>query len=514
MAKKKESKPSSQSTRIGQHMVLRLREAAFVFLAPVSIYLLVALASYDPADPGWSHSGQEGAVRNVGGVAGAWIADIGLLLFGYFAFMFPVMLAYWGWLVLRGTRSHHPTGLETLIRLTGFVLTLAAGAAVAYLHFSSANAMLPAGGGGILGEFIGRLLAGITGFMGATLFLLALMLAGITLFSGLSWLGMMDALGALSLRAWDWLGSRREVIENWSQGRKARKSRVEIRRADQERRKKLPPRKIEQSSGKLEISERVTRESQLALFNSIPAGALPPLSLLDDPPMQQGGYSRETLEALARQLELKLADFKIEAQVVEILPGPVITRFELQPAPGIKGVQISNLAKDIARGLSVISVRVVDVIPGKSVIGLEIPNSNRETVYLSEILRSKAYDDANSSLTIGLGKDISGKPVVANLGKMPHLLVAGTTGSGKSVAINAMVLSILYKATPDQVRLIMIDPKMLELSVYEGIPHLLAPVVTDMKEAANALRWCVAEMERRYRVMSALGVRNSGGFQS
>ena len=521
-SKKRAGKTSNQGTRLSQQMVVRLREAAFVFVAPVSIYLLVALVSYDPADPGWSHSGQDAILRNVGGLAGAWIADIGLLLFGYFAFMFPVMLAYWGWLILRGSGGDHPSGAkiliseiltsEILIKLAGFALTLGSGAAVAYLHFSSASSMLPAGGGGILGQFIGQLFAGVTGFLGATLILLALMFAGITLFSGLSWLGLMDTVGALTLRIWDWLVSRRAVLENWSLGRKARKSRGERRRADQKRHEKLPPRKIEQFSAKVEISERVSRESQLPLFDSIPVGALPPLKLLDEPPIQQGGYSRETLEALARQLELKLLDFKIEARVVEILPGPVITRFELQPAPGIKGVQISNLAKDIARGLSVISVRVVDVIPGKSVIGLEIPNSNRETVYLSEILRSKAYDSATSALTIGLGKDISGKPFVADLGKMPHLLVAGTTGSGKSVAINAMVLSILYKATPEQVRLIMIDPKMLELSVYEGIPHLLAPVVTDMKEAANALRWCVAEMERRYRVMSALGVRNLAGF--
>jgi S-DNA-T family DNA segregation ATPase FtsK/SpoIIIE len=234
--------------------------------------------------------------------------------------------------------------------------------------------------------------------------------------------------------------------------------------------------------------------------------------LLDEPQQHVKGYSEETLEAISRQVELKLKDFRIEAQVVGVYPGPVITRFELQPAPGIKGSQISNLDKDIARGLSVISVRVVDVIPGKSVIGLEIPNANREIVYLSEILRSERYDAVKSPLALALGKDIGGRPVVVDLQKMPHLLVAGTTGSGKSVALNAMVLSLLYKATARDVRMIMIDPKMLELSVYEGIPHLLAPVVTDMKEAANALRWCVAEMERRYKLMAAVGVRNLAGF--
>jgi S-DNA-T family DNA segregation ATPase FtsK/SpoIIIE len=490
---------------------MRLREAAFVFLAPLSIYLLVALVTYDPADPGWSHSAPDTAVRNVGGVAGAWIADIGLLLFGYLAFLFPVMLVWWGWLILRG-QKREPVRGEAFIRLAGFVITLIAGAALAHLHFSSGNPIMPAGGGGILGQFGGNLLAGITGFLGATLFLLALFFAGITLFSGLSWLGLMDTVGAWTLTFVEWLRTRREVLANWSEGRKARMTRVAIRKADTEKRKAQPRPNIEQAAKPAEPSKRAAKDVQMPLFNTLPAGELPPLGLLDEPPPQKKGYSKDALEALARQVELKLADFKIDVRVVEVFPGPVITRFELEPAPGVKGAQIANLAKDIARGLSVISVRVVDVIPGKSVIGLEIPNVNRETVYLSEILRSRAYDEAGSPLTLGLGKDISGKPMVANLARMPHLLVAGTTGSGKSVALNAMVLSILYKATPDQVRIVMIDPKMLELSVYEGIPHLLAPVVTDMKEAANALRWCVAEMERRYKLMAAVGVRNLAGF--
>src|SRR5690606_27707586 len=248
------------------------------------------------------------------------------------------------------------------------------------------------------------------------------------------------------------------------------------------------------------------------LFAPPADSVLPPLSLLNDPPPAKNRYSKEALEAMSRQVELKLRDFGVEVEVVEVHPGPVITRFELLPAPGVKGSQISNLAKDLARSLSVVSVRVVDVIPGKSVIGLEIPNEHRELVTLGEILKSAEYEAAQSTLALALGKDIAGRPVVTELTRMPHLLVAGTTGSGKSVALNAMILSVLYKATAREVRLIMIDPKMLELSVYEGIPHLLTPVVTDMKEAANALRWCVAEMERRYRLMAALGVRNIGGF--
>ena len=285
------------------------------------------------------------------------------------------------------------------------------------------------------------------------------------------------------------------------------------RRIETARQAKREPVRIEPVMAPIEKSERARRETQIPLFaGASRPGELPPLSLLDEPRPQAKGYSPETLDALSRQVEFKLKDFRIDAQVVSAHPGPVITRFEMQPAPGVKGSQISSLDKDIARGLSVVSVRVVDVIPGKSVIGLEIPNSSREIVYLTEILGSGKYDALKSPLALALGKDIGGAPVVVDLQKMPHLLVAGTTGSGKSVALNAMVLSLLYKAGPADVRMIMIDPKMLELSVYQGIPHLLAPVVTDMKEAANALRWCVAEMERRYKLMSAVGVRNLAGF--
>jgi len=268
---------------------------------------------------------------------------------------------------------------------------------------------------------------------------------------------------------------------------------------------------IEPSLGALELSDRAQKERQISLFDA-PSGSPPPLSLLDEFGHQELGYSEDQLESMSRQVEAILADFGVQVTVVSVHPGPVITRFELEPAAGVKVSRISSLSKDLARILSVGSVRVVEIIPGKSVIGLEIPNQERETVFLREVLSSKAYEKSASPITLVLGKNISGAPVIADLAKMPHLLVAGTTGSGKSVAVNAMILSILYKATPDQARLIMVDPKMLELSVYEGIPHLLTPVVTDMKEAANALRWSVAEMERRYKLMSLLGVRNLAGF--
>ena len=333
-----------------------------------------------------------------------------------------------------------------------------------------------------------------------------------SLFSGISWLEVMDRIGEGVLAAVAWMKERASTARDVKAGREVKQARQEVVREEQKRVAERKPPKIEPAVPKVEKSERVEKERQVAMFERPGSTELPALSLLDDPPPRHGGYSAEALEAMSRLVELKLRDFGVEAEVVEVHPGPVITRFELRPAPGVKVAQISNLAKDLARSLSAVSVRVVEVIPGKSTMGLEIPNETREIVTLGEIIKSKAYDELASSLVLVLGKDIGGHPVVADLGRMPHLLVGGTTGSGKSTAVNAMVLSLLYKSSAEQVRLIMIDPKMLELSVYEGIPHLLAPVVTDMKQAANALRWCVAEMERRYQLMAAVGVRNLAGF--
>ena len=328
----------------------------------------------------------------------------------------------------------------------------------------------------------------------------------------MSWLRVMDQIGTWTLRGVSYLREQLSERRDVSIGKEVKQARQEVVREEQKKVAERKPPKIEPAAPKVEKSERVEKEKQVALFEKPGASALPALSLLDDPPARVGGYSAEALEAMSRLVELKLRDFGVEAEVVEVHPGPVITRFELRPAPGVKVAQISNLAKDLARALSAISVRVVEIIPGKSTMGLEIPNETREMVTLGEIIKSKAYDDMASPIALVLGKDIGGNPMVADLGRMPHLLVGGTTGSGKSTAVNAMVLSLLYKSTPEHVRLIMIDPKMLELSVYEGIPHLLAPVVTDMKQAANALRWCVAEMERRYQLMSWAGVRNLAGF--
>jgi S-DNA-T family DNA segregation ATPase FtsK/SpoIIIE len=496
------------------HQVTRgLREGALLLLGAIAIFLLVSLASYHPADPGWSNSGAVARIYNTGGLIGAWLADVLLYLLGFLAYLFPVMIGYSGWLVYRGRTPAGGIDLHVLaIRWAGFLMTVGAGAALATLEAGGAYGGLPAGAGGVLGNVVASGLVEVVSAVGATLFLLALFLTGVTLFTGISWLVVMDATGRYSLRVFDWIYERASLIPEKLAARKARNEREEVIRSSQKKAAKRQPVRIEPVIQQPAKSERKERERQVPLFDPPPNTELPPLSLLDEPRPSEAGYSPAALEAMSRLVEMKLLDFNIEVAVVAVNPGPVITRFELDLGPGVKVSQVSNLSKDIARALSAISVRVVEVIPGKSVIGLEIPNEHRAIISLSEILNTREYDQSTSPLTLALGKDISGVPIVADLAKMPHLLVAGTTGSGKSVAVNAMVLSLLYKTLPKDVRLIMIDPKMLELSVYEGIPHLLTPVVTDMNEAANALRWCVGEMERRYRLMAALGVRNIANY--
>ena len=491
----------------------RLREGALFVIGAIALYLLLSLVSYHPGDPGWSHSDHGHAVRNIGGLVGAWLADILMYVFGYLAYLFPFMVAYSGWRFYHGRHTaESPTAIQLALVSGGFLLTLAAGCGLATMHIAASADVLPTNSGGILGSAMASLLVTPFSFIGATLFLLALFLTGITLFTGMSWFTLMDRTGALTLRILSWLRGQFWQLRDYWQGRRARQERVEAIAEEKQRLKGKVPVRIEPSVQKVLPSMRVEKERQASLFSHAGDGELPPLSLLDKPQPPKFPVSDEALEATSRLVELKLQDFGIEVEVVAVHPGPVITRYELHPAPGVKVSQISNLAKDLARALSAISVRIVDVIPGKSVIGLEIPNENREIVRLSEILQSVDYDNLHSPASLALGKDISGHPVVVDLVRMPHLLVAGTTGSGKSVAINAMILSMLYSATPQHLRLIMIDPKMLELSVYEGIPHLLAPVVTDMKEAANSLRWCVAEMERRYSLMAQLGVRNIANY--
>ncbi|NIP47458.1 MAG: DUF87 domain-containing protein, partial [Gammaproteobacteria bacterium] len=476
------------------------------------------LVSYSPGDPGWSHSGRVERVMNHGGVVGAWLADVLLYLFGYMAYLFPVMVAYAGWMLTRipdapaRSAGGAVDGLHLPVRAVGFVLTLAAGCGLASLHYQ-AGATLPLDAGGVLGAVIGGNFRAVLGMLGATLLLLALFLAGFSLFTAISWLAIMDTTGLWTL----WLLGRAALagrrLAEYREARRARRKREEQVSAARSKKKERVAPRIEPLVAPVEPSVRAQKERQVPLFDlPTDASGLPPMGLLDEPPKSRHTISHASLEAMSRQVELKLRDFGIDVEVVAVHPGPVITRFELQPAAGVKVSRITNLAKDLARSLSTMSVRIVEVIPGKSVIGLEIPNEERELVCFSEIVKSSSYDRDPSPLSLALGKDIGGQPVVVDLAQMPHLLVAGTTGSGKSVAINAMVLSLLYKAKASDVRLIMIDPKMLELSVYEGIPHLLAPVVTDMAQASSALRWCVAEMERRYQLMSALGVRNIAGY--
>jgi DNA segregation ATPase FtsK/SpoIIIE, S-DNA-T family len=487
-----------------------LRESAIIAIGIVAIVLLMALATYSPDDPGFSFTGSAAPVHNRIGVIGAWLADALFFLFGRPAFLFPVMLGLACFGLQRRIHTEATSRANTVVRLAGFVLVLVASCALTTLHWQPG--ILRQSAGGVVGSLVGNGLAAGLNFLGATLLMIAAWMAGLSLAFGVSWFTIMDRLGTLAWSGVGWLRARLVSSRDAAEGRERRQARKEAVETSQKKSATRAPPRIEPPTPIVEKSARVERERQVPLFDPPKANELPPLKLLDDPPPREPLYSAEALEALSRLVEMKLKDFAIDVEVVAVQPGPVVTRFELRPAPGVKASQITALAKDLARALSVLSVRVVEVIPGKSVMGLEIANEKREVVTLGEIIRSKAYDEMNSPLALALGKDIGGQPMVADLTRMPHLLIAGTTGSGKSVGINAMVLSLLYKSTAEHVRLIMIDPKMLELSVYEGIPHLLAPVVTDMKQAANALRWCVAEMERRYQLMAALGVRNITGF--
>ncbi len=513
------------SSGLTTHIQHGLREGAMLVLVALALFFLVALITYNPVDPGWSYTGSRNGVDNAAGVVGAWFSDVLFSLFGFLAYLLPLMIAYSGWLVMRGVRSDandNDINYRVLgIRWAGFFVTLASGCALTSLHFVLPAETLPLDGGGILGQWLGDSLAAVLGLLGSTLILLAVLLAGITLFSGLSWFRVIDLVGAFCLSVYQWSSNNLmafvEYLQERKAGEEARQHRHEVFEADKQKTAERVAKgsskvRIEPVVKKVEISERLDREKQIALFDTHADTELPPLRLLDKPQPSEKGFTTDALEALSRLVEIKLADFGVEVEVVAVHPGPVVTRFDMQPAPGVKASKITALSRDLARSLSVVSVLVVEVIPGKTVVGLEIPNEQRELVSLSEILMSKEYDRSASPLTLGLGKDISGKPVVTDLARMPHLLVAGTTGSGKSVCVNALLMSMLYKSKPSEVRMILIDPKMLELNVYEGIPHLLAPVVTDMREAANALRWCVAEMETRYELMAALGVRNISGY--
>ena len=492
-----------------------VRESWWLLAVAVFVYLGLILASYTRTDPGWSFSGTGDPLGNRGGAVGAWLADLLLYLFGLSAWWLVIggvvlVVAGFRRIVRPDDERDHPFALGTL----GFGLALLASAALEAIRMWRLPAALPLAPGGAIGDAIGRAAAHAFGFNGATLLLLVAFAVGLSLLFGISWLRVMERIGAGLEGLLAAVRRRRQEAADRRIGEEAAAERehvvLQLREVEVER----EPVVVVPPVVHVPKSERVVKERQRPLFTDIPDSKLPPLSLLEEAPPAQETVGHETLEFTSRLIERKLADFGVSAKVLAAYPGPVITRYEIEPAVGVKGAQIVNLIKDLARALSVVSIRVVETIPGKSCMGLELPNPRRQMVKLTEILSSATYNDTHGALTLALGKDIAGKPVIADLARMPHLLVAGTTGSGKSVAVNAMILSLLYKAEPKQVRLILIDPKMLELSMYEGIPHLLAPVVTDMKLAPNALNWCVGEMERRYRLMSQFGVRNLAGYNA
>ncbi len=490
-----------------------LREAGWILLLGIGCWLALVLASYHRGDPGPFFSGTGEAVLNKGVATGAWIAEALLYLFGVSAWWWVALAAIGIHRLYRRVEEWDLLNRHTLaVTLIGFALLLASSSTLEAMRLHSLPAQLPQAPGGVLGRVLGSFAAAAFGFTGATLMLLMVMAASFSLFTGLSWLRFSERVGAGVEWAYGALRARIEARRDREEGKLAAQEREE----KVEEAKKLledhEPIRIEMPPPVIQKSERIVREKQVPLFADLPDSPLPQLALLDAPDTHIERPTAETLEYTSRLIERKLLDFNVQVKVVAAYPGPVITRYEIEPAVGVKGAQVVNLARDLARALSVMAIRVVETIPGTSCMGLEIPNPKREIVRLSEIVGSQAYADMHSKITLALGKDITGKPVCADLARMPHLLVAGTTGSGKSVAINAMILSLLYKATPGEVRLILIDPKMLELSVYEGIPHLLAPVVTDMRQAGAALNWCVAEMERRYKLMSAISVRNLASY--
>ncbi|QGX38345.1 DNA translocase FtsK [Permianibacter aggregans] len=516
----RKSKPArSEGIKLPETVRVRLFEAGILSLGLLVLVLLLSLLSFDPTDVAWSFRSSTPKVDNWMGPFGAWFADVGLFLVGYAVWLLPLALAFITW-VLFDNRHDLPSRSVWLTKAGGFVLLFFGATMLCARHFDDPASIAAYKSGGVLGHFLDAELTAHLASSGSTLVALALFIIGITLFSGLSWFRLMESLGRAVLSGvgalWSKMAKADEDYEDKRAAAVAREERDDLFRREQERLKERKPVKIEPVVEKIAVAPRVEKqqhkEKQQKLFEEPVEGETPSVNLLRDAGPNKKGISESALEAMSRLVELKLRDFGIDVQVVAVNPGPVITRFEMDLAPGIKASRVTNLAKDLARALAVQSVRVVEVIPGKSTVGLEVPNEQRESVSLREVIASREFDDSKSPLSMALGKDIAGQPVVVDLAKMPHLLVAGTTGSGKSVGLNAMLLSMLYKSTPEQLRLIMIDPKMLELSVYADIPHLLAPVVTDMKDAANALRWAVAEMDRRYKLMAAMGVRNLAGF--
>ena len=533
--------------------LMRFTQEIVLFLGAAALLLLVlSMFSFSPKDASWSGSGLGGPVRNWMGLVGAWLADGMYFCFGYSAWWLVAILGrFWlnawaNWLRTNESaqsasfRESESNWKTRLIFWVGLMVLMSSSSALEWARLTRWDAILPGTSGGALGYAVGNFSLKWLGFNGSSLIEIVCVALGMGWAFGFSWGQLCESLGAKIDGLMQSRQVKREMEEDLAMGQQALREREQLQ-------SKLPvepqlhpfgnefeekplfaaagvsapvfaepvaPMIIEPTVTAVPRSERVVKERQKPLFNELPDSKLPQVDLLDSLTLRQEGVAPETLEMTSRMIEKRLKDFGVEVRVVAAAPGPVITRYEIEPATGVKGSQVVNLAKDLARSLSLISIRVVETIPGKNYMALELPNAKRQSIKLSEILGSQVYNEAKSMLTMGLGKDIVGNPVVADLAKMPHVLVAGTTGSGKSVGINAMILSLLYKAEARDVRLLMIDPKMLEMSVYEGIPHLLAPVVTDMRQAAHGLNWCVGEMERRYKLMSKMGVRNLAGYNT
>jgi S-DNA-T family DNA segregation ATPase FtsK/SpoIIIE len=522
-------------TALPHFLMKRISEGSFILILTIAVFVWLSLLTFQPSDIETLRAGTGSHLANAGGRVGVYIADTLALSFGYVGFLLPLGFSFVAWFVLKDHRALNAVNKPMLLlRTAGFIFLLMAGCGLLAIEMQGTRfAGVYAAGGGF-GHVIAYLSSQALNVQGAILLLLAMMLTGITWLTGISWINATETIGYYTLTLLNQLLQIASKVKPQfsalltfarSFERKPRVSQMKLptppllekRNLGEKRKAEKPVPKItvvEPLVEKLGASIRANKESPIPKVQV--SGSLPSLNLLDKgkPGKPLAGYSHQELETLSRDVEQHLLDFGIQADVVAVHPGPVITRFELQLAAGIKVSKLTALAKDLARSLSVTSVRVVEIIPGKTVVGIELPNNNRDMVCLGDVLSADVYQQAHSMLTLALGVDIAGHPMVVDLAKMPHLLVAGTTGSGKSVGINAMILSLLFKATPEQVRMIMVDPKMLELSVYDGIPHLLTPVVTDMKEAASALRWCVAEMERRYRLMASLGVRNLAGFNT
>ena len=483
------------------------------------------MITFDVVDPGFRNIKSVSEVSNYLGVAGAYFSSFVIYFFGIASYFFPLLFLVYGLNLIERKDHLRSDAQSTMIKFLAFLFVLLSTCCLSSMHISVPWVPMDSGAGGIIGLEIDSLLSQGLGQIGTTLFSSAIWIIFMPIFIGFSWVKLIRSTNNSAITLVTILGQYFVRVFNslmgligYFEGKKAIKikEKESIKEIEREVTKKIikndpePEKKVK----KIEEGKKAIKERQTKLFQSRSGNELPDLNLLDKASDQKIGNSKESIEAMSRLLELKLKDFGIIATVEEVLPGPIVTRFEINPAPGVKVSQISNLSKDLARSLSVSSVRIVEIIEGKSVIGIEIPNEKRELVVLGEILRSKMFEEMKSPLSIALGKDIAGNPMCTDLAEMPHLLIAGTTGSGKSVGINAMVLSLLYKSTPKDIRLIMIDPKMLELSIYGGIPHLLCPVVTDMKAAANALRWCVIEMDRRYKLMASFKVRNLNGLNN